>query len=86
MSLQTDMSGLEAVLERTATALERLERMEDLVMSTDPRRPGIAMRLDRIEQVLGVVKWIAGGGLVGLSATLLLLWRIAEALTAAGGG
>ncbi len=83
MTMIGDPSSLHAVLERTASALERLERMEKLVMSTNPQEPGIALRLDRIEQVLGVVKWTCGGGLVGLSATLLLLWRIAEALTAA---
>lgn len=72
---------LKLALDRNTLALDRVERVERMVLSTDPNNPGIALRLDRIEQLLSIVKWIGGGGLIGLTGTLILLWQITQALS-----
>lgn len=84
------MSAEESV--RMAIILERIEkrmdRVESDLYSTDSRSPGVAMRLDRIEghlkRAFGIVSWIGGGGLLGLAATGVLLYKILQVLP--GGG
>ena len=66
-------------LERAIKILDRIER--DLY-STDPTRPGMSMRLDRIERMF---KWFGTGSLTGLAGAVYLLWRIGALLAETGG-
>ena len=79
------------ILERVTTQLVALERrmahqeehseeVRELLFGVDPRAPGLSMRLDRIERALAVFKWLGTGGLVSVFATLLLLYKILQAL------
>ena len=71
--------------ERTIRVLERLDRE---VNSTDPRAPGLAMRLDRLERRLAfvgtVISWLMGGNLLGFLGAIVLLWKILEATASRG--
>lgn len=62
---------------------QRTERMHQFLYGTDPRSPGLAMRLDRIERGLRLGRWLATSGLAGIGITLALIYRIAETLAKA---
>jgi hypothetical protein len=75
------LNALEARVEQRLRDQERrTERMHNFLYGTDPRSPGLAMRLDRIERGLRMGRWLAGGGLAGIAVTLALIYRIAETL------
>lgn len=65
-----------------------VESLELSINSTDRRSPGLAMRVDRIEQKIvfltKILAWIGSGGLAGLLGTLVLLYRILQAMDNAG--
>lgn len=65
-------------LERVTKILDRIERD---MYSTDPTKPGISMRLDRIERMF---KWFGAGSLSGVALTIYLLWRIGELISETG--
>lgn len=58
----------------------RVSRLEEQMNATDPESPGLAIRLDRIEQRIKFVGWLAGGGLISAFGVLGLLWKILGAL------
>lgn len=68
--------------DRFLAALARLEarqeKMEAIVRGdpADPAKPGLVLRIDRIEGLVKQLAWIGRGGLVGLAGTLILLYRI----------
>ena len=82
MAVQDEIN--ERVMDALTKLEDRIERHDTLLNGNDPTRPGLAMRVDRIEQLLGQIKWIGRGGLVGLIGTLVLLWKILATLSAHG--
>lgn len=81
MSSATPPRSQEDRIERILGTVERLQKD---IYSPHPDRPGLMMRLDRLERqgqlALKVLGWLGGGGLAGLFATAYLLWRVMEAL------
>lgn len=55
---------------------ERVERIEDDMYGTDPEKPGMAMRMDRLERImrLAATVTIGGGGLA-------VAWQLLNYLT-----
>ena len=83
------------ILQRVARQLDNLdarmavqeEHTRSLLVqmnASDPSNPGVAIRLDRIEQMFLFIKWVSGGGLIAIAGTLVLLYRILGALGTAG--
>ena len=74
-----------AILDQLAKTVDRIQKD---VYSTQPKAPGLMVRLDRIERgisyMLKVLGWLAGGGMVGLFGALYLLYRILSAVDKAG--
>ena len=66
----------------------RIEKAEAYIHATDRDRPGLAMRTDRLERqfsaLMRTISWIGGGGLLGLIGTLLMLYKLLEALSLMG--
>ena len=66
---------------------KKVEAMDRDIYSTSGKQPGLALRMDRIEGHLrrsfAIVQWIGGGGLIGLVATAVLLYRILQVLPGA---
>lgn len=77
---------LEAQQQQTA---ELLEKVAEMVMSTDASNPGHALRLDRLERQIAagvrVLKWVGSGGLLGFAGTILLLRQLLHAMEQVGG-
>ena len=69
--------------------VELLDRVSRDVYSTNVAAPGLAVRLDRVERqiatALRVVNWIGTGGIIGLMATVYLLYRVLQAMEKTGG-
>lgn len=72
---------------------KRIEALDHAIGSTDPNEPGLALRLDRLEREVSMivtglksigatVKWIVGGGGLTFAATLLYLYKLAQAMSA----
>lgn len=75
------LNALEARIEQRLREQERrTERMYQFLYNSDPRSPGLAMRLDRIERGLRLGRYLASGGLAGIAVTLALIYRIAAIL------
>jgi len=75
------LNALEARIEQRLREQERrTERMHQFLYNSDPRSPGLAMRLDRIERGLRLGRYLASGGLAGIAVTLALIYRIASIL------
>lgn len=60
------------VEEHHETVTRRLDRVSALLSSPHPDRPGIVVRVDRIEQTLKRARWIAG--VVATAAGSLASW------------
>lgn len=79
--LQTEVRELDVKTRRLEASVQGLR--EELG-GTSPSAPGIALRLDHIEHSIQIttstVRWALGGGLVGLVTTLVIVWRIMEAM------
>lgn len=82
------MSTATAKNDSDSARLDKLEEWvrhkEDLLFSTNPASPGLALRMDRLERTLNAIRWISTTGLLGLAGTLVMLWKIAELLAKAG--
>lgn len=56
-----------------------LHKVLEQITSTDPDKPGIALRMDRVEQSSrrnsSLTAWILGGGGVSCVALFIILWR-----------
>lgn len=56
----------------------RITALEKSINSTDPDRPGLAMRVDRLEQAdasrTRMFRWLSGGSLMGLGGVLYWLF------------
>lgn len=71
--------------ERSNSAiLTRMERLDAALFSTDIERPGLAVRLDRIEQSQRktgkIIGWVFGGGAFAFLAGVLWIYRVLEHL------
>ena len=77
-------SGVRHLGEKVDRLSQEAREIADTVNSTDPERPGVALRLDRIEQELRAIKsvfqWALGGGIVSLAATAVVLLKILDEL------
>lgn len=77
-------SGVRHLAEKVDRLTKEAEELADTVNSTDPERPGVALRLDRIEQELRSIKSVfqfaIGGGIVSLASTAVVLMKILDAL------
>ena len=70
---------LEGVVNNLAKAVEKLS----LAIAGDPsgsERPGILVRVDRIERNIATIKWLATGGLVSVLGTAYALLKMSEAI------
>ncbi len=87
---QTDTGELRRVVDILDQLERRVERHNVQINSTDRDSPGLAMRQDRTErqirQGLTILKWIGGGGLISLAASVYLLREIVQAIAKASGG
>lgn len=62
----------------TATRDEQsktLDRIVDVVERTDRDRPGLAMRVDRMERLALTVKWI---GITGIGTALTVIYQLQQ--------
>lgn len=71
--------------ERSNSAiLTRMEKLDAALFSTDIDRPGLAVRLDRIEQSQRktgkIIGWVFGGGAFAFLAGVLWIYRVLEHL------
>jgi AcrR family transcriptional regulator len=84
---------LNKTAERLGEVASRVERMDarseayvhtlaDLTaaVSGTVSEPGLATRVDRIEQAILLLRWIFGGGLVAASAAVVLLWKFGQSM------
>lgn len=62
--------------------VKRMEKMDQTLHSTDPKDPGVAQRVDRIEQAMltnqRILTWIFGGGVITAIGTLALLVKLSN--------
>lgn len=85
LDLIRSMSERLVIMERIVQQLgTEVSTMDRALNSTDTGTPGIALRLDRIERIFSVLRWMVGGGLVAVGGTVVLLYRIGSLLQAAG--
>lgn len=70
----------------------RVDDLDDQINSTDPTKPGLALRMDRTERELALiiagikslgrtVRWVVSGGGLGSVAMLAYLFKLADAMS-----
>jgi hypothetical protein len=70
------------MMELLENAAEEREKMREILLGDpmDPSKPGLAIRIDRVEREIARwqarIAWIGSGGLVGVAGGLVLLWKI----------
>lgn len=61
-----------------------VSRLKDAVWSQEPGRPGILLRQDRLERQIAngirFLRWLFSGGLLVMLTTIVLLYKIMQAL------
>ena len=66
---------------RLATLEASMQRISDaLVGDLTETKPGLFVRVDRIEQNIRAIKWLAGGGLLTGAAAVATLVKMASAI------
>lgn len=75
------MADLEKLVDELARLRVDHDALKDEVTSTSRDRPGLSLRIARIELLLDTA-WKAGGALGGLA----ILWKIAEVFVRSAGG
>lgn len=84
--LSEEVMKLRLTIEQLNTSIEtigvRMEAFDNKLNSTDPLRPGVATRVDRIEQTQirndKLVAWVMGGGIITLVGTIATLLKVAS--------
>ncbi len=87
---------LERTAERLSEVTRLVERMDarteaqgnaitklDVAVLGTAAEPGLATRVDRIEQAILLFRWLLGGGLVAAAAGIALLWKFGESIAKA---
>jgi len=69
--------GDELLKEQQRQTAELLSEVARIVKSTDPRDPGLAMRIDRIERRN---QFLFGGNMATLAGVFFMAWKLAQAL------
>ncbi len=68
--------------------LHQIERLDRAVFGVDSEKPGMSLRLDRIEQrylrTQRVQNWILSGGIVAFISGLVMLWQALKTLSESG--
>ncbi len=75
--------------EKSSEALmHHMERLDKAVFGVDFDKPGLGLRLDRIEQrylrTQRVQNWILSGGIVAFISGLVMLWQALKTLSESG--
>lgn len=77
--METIEGRVDMVAREVAEQRQDTERISSEIGGTSPSAPGLALRLDRIEQMTkrtnGMTAWLLGGGGVGTVAFLIMLYR-----------
>jgi len=71
---------VERIDERSTSTSHAVLRLSEAVVGTNAL-PGLSTRVDRIEQVVLLLRWFFGGGLVAAALALALLWKFGESLS-----
>lgn len=87
---------LDRTAERLSEVTRLVERMDarfqaheiaiaklDVAVIGTAAEPGLATRVDRIEQAILLFRWLLGGGLAAAAAAIALLWRFGESIAKA---
>ena len=79
----------EVALERAVAKLDEIDRRTlrhgEILDGDGDGNPGLVLKVDRIETLINLMRWIGGGGFVAFSGTLYLLYRILRAVDDTGG-
>lgn len=73
---------VERIDERSTATSDAVLKLNEAVVGTHTE-PGLATRVDRIEQVVLLLRWFFGGGLVAAALALALLWKFGESMSKA---
>ena len=88
VSLQRIATQLENQERASAGLLENIRKLDGAVYGMDAEKPGIGMRLDRIEQrylrTQRVQNWILSGGVVAFISGLVMAYKGVQALSDSG--
>jgi len=79
---------LERQEQSSEALLQQIERLDRAVFGVDSEKPGMSLRLDRIEQrylrTQRVHNWILSGGIVAFLSGLVMLWQALKTLSESG--
>ena len=88
VSLQRIATQLENQERASAGLLDNIRRLDGAVFGMDLERPGLGMRLDRIEQrylrTQRVQNWILSGGVAAFVTGLVMAYKGVQALSDSG--